>query len=253
VAGRAVGGVGSGRADGGEMVVAAMEIVAVHRFGGNAAGSDTHDDCTIGGQAGLHIDWMFGEDSFLFHFPIAGRDGPVVHSEGTVLRPAIKLVFALIGGDGAGWHLFDRKEILLMSLRDAYRQKLAAQVEEQKARLGVLKAHAKRMAADSQIMGYEELEHAERSLGQLALKLRKVAGAGMEALGEVKQGMGRALDDITVSTKRAATRFSKTAQKPAAPKARRPATRRLAVSAPPKRQPAKRRVTTVRKARPATE
>src|SRR5580692_5451454 len=109
--------------------------------------------------------------------------------------------------------IFLTERTLFMSLRDAYKQKFAAQVEEQKARLGVLKAHAKRVTADSQIMGYEELEHAERSLGQLAAKLRKVAGASRQALGEVKQGLGRAMDDITVSTKRAATRF-KAAQQP---------------------------------------
>jgi len=139
-----------------------------------------------------------------------------------------------------------------MSLREAYRQKLAAQVEEQRARLGVLKAHAKRIAADCQIMGYEELEHAERSLGQFAARLRKVAGASLNALGEVKQGMTRALDDITVSTKRAATRFSHEAQ-PAAPKARKTSVRRVTTPVPAtsKRRPAKRRrITTVRKGRP---
>jgi hypothetical protein len=95
-----------------------------------------------------------------------------------------------------------------MSLRDAYRQKLAAQVEEQRARLGALKAHAKRVAADGRIIGYEELVQAERSLGQFASKLKRVAGASLHALADVRGGVGKALDDLTVSTKRAAGRLS---------------------------------------------
>src|SRR5271155_2817456 len=102
-----------------------------------------------------------------------------------------------------------------MSLRDAYKQKLAAQVEEQRARLNALKAHAKRVAADGRIIGYEELGRAERSLGQLASKLKKVAGASVGAFEEVKHGMGKALDDLTVSTKRAATHFTEASDRPA--------------------------------------
>jgi len=113
-----------------------------------------------------------------------------------------------------------------MSLRNAYKQKLTAQVEEQRAKLGVLKAHAKRVVADSRIVGYEELARAEHSLGQFAAKLEKVAGASLHALGEVKGGMGKALNDLTVSTKRAAGHLSKTASQPAAPKARRTSVRR---------------------------
>jgi hypothetical protein len=108
-----------------------------------------------------------------------------------------------------------------MSLRNAYKQKLTAQVEEQRAKLGVLKAHAKRVMADSRIVGYEELARAEHSLGLFAAKLKKVAGASLHALAEVKGGMGKALDDLTVSTKRAAGHLSETAKRPAAAKARR--------------------------------
>jgi hypothetical protein len=95
-----------------------------------------------------------------------------------------------------------------MSLQDAYKRKLAAQVEEHRARLGAIKAQAKRLAADGQIMGYEELAQAERSLGQFALKLKRLAGASLNALGEVRGGVGQALDDLGASTKRAAARLS---------------------------------------------
>jgi len=133
-------------------------------------------------------------------------------------------------------------------LRDAYKQKLTAQVEEQRAKFEALKAHAKRVAADGKIVGYEELARAERGLGQFASKLKKVAGASLHALAEVKGGMGKAIDDLTVSTKRAASHLSATAQRPAAPKARRTPVRRVKFAAVPKRRSVKRQ-TTVRKAR----
>jgi|GEM_PF-1517945 len=95
-----------------------------------------------------------------------------------------------------------------MSLREAYKRKLTAQVEEQRARLSALKARAKRVAADGQIMSYEEIARAERGLGELASKLKKVAGAGYHALAEVRGGMGKALNDLGTSTRRAAAHIS---------------------------------------------
>ncbi len=126
-----------------------------------------------------------------------------------------------------------------MSLREAYKQKLTAQVEEQRARLSALKARAKRVAADGRIIGYEEIARAENSLGQLASKLKKVAGAGYHALAEMRGGLGKALDDLGTSTRRAASHISTVAQHDAeAPRARRrhhPAGVRAVVSAAARR------------------
>ena len=107
------------------------------------------------------------------------------------------------------------ERITYMSLRDAYQQKLAAQVEEQRARLSLLKARAKRLAAEGKIIGYEELDHAERSLGDFAVKLKKLAGAGAAALSEVKGGVGKAVGDLTASTKKAAAHLSAATAGPA--------------------------------------
>lgn len=129
-----------------------------------------------------------------------------------------------------------------MSLRDAYKQKLSAKVEEQRAKLSLMKAHAKRLAADTKIVTYEELGQAERSVGRLTSKLKKLAGASLHALGDVKGGMGRALDDLNVSTKRAANRLSEAASEPVRTPAhpRRAAKRRVAT---PKTVKAVRKVT----------
>ena len=126
-----------------------------------------------------------------------------------------------------------------MSLRDAYRQKLTAQVEEQRAKLGVLKAHVKRVAADGQILGYEELAQAEKSLGQFASKLKRLAGASFHALGEVRGGVGKALDDLGASTKRAAAHLS-AASTPTRREARPPVQKRGAAKSRPATRPVRR-------------
>ena len=135
-----------------------------------------------------------------------------------------------------------------MSLREAYKQKFSAQVDEQKARLGALKARAKRVVADTRIVGYEELGKAEQGLNRLATKLKRVAGASLQALQEVKGGVGKAVDDLTVSTKRAAARLSEAQDKPARAKARRTTTRKAPFKASPKARSIP-RATTTRQAR----
>lgn len=94
-----------------------------------------------------------------------------------------------------------------MSLREQYRHKLNAQIARQRARAAGVKARARRMAADGKGVGRQELAKAEESLGQFASKLRKAAGAGFHALSEMRGGMGKALDDLSFSTKRAAACF----------------------------------------------
>ena len=59
-----------------------------------------------------------------------------------------------------------------MSLKDAYREKMEAQIEEQRARLELLKAKAKRAVADVKIMAYEEIGDADAKLDALKAKLQ---------------------------------------------------------------------------------
>lgn len=47
-------------------------------------------------------------------------------------------------------------------LRDAYRQKYEAQIEELNAHLTVMKARAKRLAADAKIAAHEEIADTDR-------------------------------------------------------------------------------------------
>ncbi|HEX4120027.1 MAG TPA: hypothetical protein VH619_05305 [Verrucomicrobiae bacterium] len=91
-----------------------------------------------------------------------------------------------------------------MSLRDAYRQKLEARLEEHKARLDVIRAQAKRAAAHTKILAYEELASADKNLTDAKAKLKTLAGAGSVAMEELKTGVTRALSDLKNASKRAA-------------------------------------------------
>ena len=101
-----------------------------------------------------------------------------------------------------------------MSLLDAYRQRLEAQIQEHKAQLDLLKARARRAAAQSRIVGYEELAEADKNLEHLKAKFDELKGAGGGALGEIKTGVKKALADLKISTKKAAQHFNTQAPPP---------------------------------------
>jgi hypothetical protein len=111
-----------------------------------------------------------------------------------------------------------------MSLLDAYRQRLEAQIQEHKAQLDLLKARARRVAAQSRIVGYEELAEADKHLEHLKAKFDELKGAGGGALGEIKTGVKKALADLKASTKKAAQHFN-TQAPPAKPPPAKPRTR----------------------------
>jgi hypothetical protein len=113
-----------------------------------------------------------------------------------------------------------------MSLRDAYQQKLQAHLEEHKARLDLLRAKAKRAAAHSKILAYEELGNADKHLADAKAKLRTFADAGGDAFAEIKTGVSRALTDLKTASKRAAEHLRSNMAAPphpAASRTRRPA------------------------------
>ncbi len=91
-----------------------------------------------------------------------------------------------------------------MSLRDAYQQKLEAQFQEQKAKLDLLRARAKRAAAQGKILAYEELANADKSLAEAKSRLKALAGAGDSAVAELKSGFARAFLDLKTASQQAA-------------------------------------------------
>lgn len=115
-----------------------------------------------------------------------------------------------------------------MSLRDAYQQKLEARLQEHKARLDLLRAQAKRAAANSKILAYEEIGNADKHLSDAKAKLRTLASAGGNAMAEIKTGVSRAFSDLKNASKRAADHL------------------RANVAAPPPHKPAVRATVKVR-------
>lgn len=76
-----------------------------------------------------------------------------------------------------------------MSKQDAYRQKIEAEIEEQKARLEVLKAQAKKKVADGKLGVYEEIEKLESKLTDAKSTLTNLKDSGEEALGKLSSSI----------------------------------------------------------------
>jgi len=94
-----------------------------------------------------------------------------------------------------------------MSMRDAYRQKIEAQLEEQSARLAVLKAKAKQAVADGRIIAYEEIGAAEEKINALKAKLKELGAASEGAWETMKGGIDSAWKELSDSCKEAADKF----------------------------------------------
>jgi SMC interacting uncharacterized protein involved in chromosome segregation len=94
-----------------------------------------------------------------------------------------------------------------MSLRDAYREKMEAELAAQQARLELLKAKARLAVADGKIMAYEELADVEQKLATANLKLKELAHASEGAFDEMKIGVEKAWDALKYSGRKAASKY----------------------------------------------
>ena len=94
-----------------------------------------------------------------------------------------------------------------MSLKNAYREKMEAQLEEHRARLDLLKAKAKRAVADGKIMAYEELAEAEAKFTTAKARLKELGSASEGAWETMKGGIDSAWKDLADSCKQAADKF----------------------------------------------
>ena len=94
-----------------------------------------------------------------------------------------------------------------MSVRDEYRKKFEAQIEEQVARLAVLKARAKQTVADGKIMAYEELAEADRKLTAARARLAELSSASEGAWETMKGGVEQAWNALAEACKKASAQF----------------------------------------------
>jgi hypothetical protein len=96
----------------------------------------------------------------------------------------------------------------MSKLRDAYRQKLEARIEELSARLAVARAKAKGLAADGKIAAHEELAASEKKLKDLKVRLAKLRTASDAAWKYVMGGVETAWADLNSAAKRAMKHFT---------------------------------------------
>lgn len=94
-----------------------------------------------------------------------------------------------------------------MKLKDAYGQKIDAQIEELAARLALFRAKANQLAADGKIAAYEELADTEEKLAALKQRLAALNAASAGAWQDMKGGVDKAWGDLSASAKRAFKRF----------------------------------------------
>ena len=95
----------------------------------------------------------------------------------------------------------------IMSLRDAYREKIEAQLQAERASLDLLKAKARLLAADGKILAYEELADAEHKFESTKARLKELGTASEGAFEELKLGVEGAWTSLSQAAQKAADKF----------------------------------------------
>ena len=94
-----------------------------------------------------------------------------------------------------------------MSMKEAYEQKLQAQLDEWSAEIAKLKAKADGAEADAQLEYYKKIEELRSMQETSANKLTELKDAGDDAWEDLKAGIDSAWDSLGNALKSAASRF----------------------------------------------
>lgn len=84
-----------------------------------------------------------------------------------------------------------------MTLKEAFKERIQAQVKSWEADIAKLRAQANIEAADARISYHTNLERASEKLDDLKVKLREFTDAGESAAQELQSGIERAIADVT--------------------------------------------------------
>jgi hypothetical protein len=141
-----------------------------------------------------------GEKENNFQWPHPGKD--LRRS----FRCAIFLAVAsLAARETVAFHYGRR--LYVMSEREAYRQKVEAQIEEQRAKLDQLKARAKQAVAEGKIKAHEELDEVERKLEAAKARLKELSEASESTWEKMKGGFEGAWHGVTEAWRKAVDKF----------------------------------------------
>lgn len=94
-----------------------------------------------------------------------------------------------------------------MSMKDAYQEKLQAQLDELGAEIDKLKAKADGAKADTQLEYYKEIEELRTMQEDANKRLMELGQAGDDAWEDLKAGIDNAWDSLGQAIKSAASRF----------------------------------------------
>ena len=94
-----------------------------------------------------------------------------------------------------------------MGKKEAYQQKLEAQLDEWKADINKLKARADQADADTQLAYYKQIEELQSKQESAREKLKGLKEAGEDAWEDLKAGMDSAWNSLSQALKSATSRF----------------------------------------------
>lgn len=94
-----------------------------------------------------------------------------------------------------------------MSTKEAYQQKIEAEVELAQAKLAELKAQAKISKAEARIKYAEHIDELEQKVVAIKVKLKELGDAGEDAWEHLKGGLETAWGALSTAIRNATARF----------------------------------------------
>jgi hypothetical protein len=94
-----------------------------------------------------------------------------------------------------------------MSTKEAYKQKIEAELELAQAKLAEFKAQAKISTADARIKHAKQVDEIEQSVGATKAKLKELGEASEDAWEQLKDGVESAWGVLSAAIRNAAAKF----------------------------------------------
>lgn len=94
-----------------------------------------------------------------------------------------------------------------MSTKEAYKQKMEAELELAQAKLAELKAQAKISSADIRIAYAKQVDELEQGIDVTKAKLNELGEAGEEAWEQLKEGVESAWSTVAAAVRDTAAKF----------------------------------------------
>ncbi len=97
-----------------------------------------------------------------------------------------------------------------MNEKEAYRQKIEAQIDEWKAEMDKLDARAKKLEAEGRIEAESLIQDLKARQEAARAKLEELRSAGDAAWKDIKEGLDRAVSELGDAVRAASAKFSAT-------------------------------------------